>query len=392
MPGSSAFTSARDRRHFPATSRIDADPLGSVNVAQVCARWRHIAFSTPALWTHVKINAVIDHIDLVASLPLPIRPVQWAAPFSTFITLNLSSSRKLSHHPNVRFLPENELCGGVKGIDINGSWLLELPVLYQWLSQFSNLTHLTLAGVGLSIEWPLPIPSPCLDRLTHLHVCGAKHPMAVTDFIVERKWENLRSLVVDQPPLFLDEYLLPKLSTNIPNLTELFLVVKRLRSTWPRRQATMQHLQTLAVHGCVYEQEDETQLGPLFDAFTFPALTHLVVTGPGGGNIDFLRRFLVRSGCALSSLTFLPDLASDSVLSEAGLEDVKLQDTPIQQAALSLGKELSIPEVGFADSLEETKVYREAKQRWYNLDSSYINEGDGRVPVKLSVDCNLPSS
>jgi len=134
----------------------------------------------------------------------------------------------------------------------------------------------------------------------------------------------------------------------------------------------MTHLRTFAIFCGVYEEEGETSLGPLFDSLTFPALTDLVVTGPHAGNISFLRRPVNRSGCTLSSLTFLSDVAWDPSEAESEEEeDVKPQETPIHRAALSLGKELRIPAVGFAGSLlEETKVYRDVKQRWYSLDSS----------------------
>jgi len=106
----------------------------------------------------------------------------------------------------------------------------------------------------------------------------------------------------------------------------------------------------------------------LFNFLILPTLSTLALSAPPSGDIDFLNRFLTCLGCSLSSVTFV-----NFSEKRKAFEDTK--DSLIRQAGGRIREEFAIPSVEFSCSLGESRLYREAKERWYGLrdDSTIIS-------------------
>jgi len=157
----------------------------------------------------------------------------------------------------------------------------------------------------------------------------------------------------------LNNALLQAVFGHFPSLAELFIVVSMVESNpdkWNAMSSDRLRVFSLFVHSPL--SSEEQKLGPLFSALTFPSLTDLVLTRPRSPMLRFLCEFLARSRCRLSSLTF------------TNLSPQDIRENLVCTAALELGEELRIPSVEFYWHLKETRIYRESKGRWYDLDVS----------------------
>ncbi|EIW79729.1 hypothetical protein CONPUDRAFT_155122 [Coniophora puteana RWD-64-598 SS2] len=280
---------------------VNALPSGSLNVAQVCRKWRDVTLNIPKLWNMVGIRPTSERItsDMI---PAPLKPLTRVRLLPTFVTLDVSETA-------VR-----------RAADFDGSQQ-NIPAYNTWMSQFQRVTHLTLDNVDLEQLAYLLEDNPeednaiasYFDHLTHLHICTV-YNADMSAFLEYRTWENLTFLTLDmEKSNGLDkDYVIP-LFHNFPNLIELFIQTLHKRFGRLDTMVTSPKLRSfalVAVPGSDDPEDSEDfdlEVGPfkLLDILTLPALVDLVLTAPPSGELDFLRRFLKESGCHLSSLTFV---------------------------------------------------------------------------------------
>ncbi|EIW84532.1 hypothetical protein CONPUDRAFT_163631 [Coniophora puteana RWD-64-598 SS2] len=351
-------------------------PTGYLNVAKVCRRWRDVALSTPRLWTRLEIAPIDRDMwksqTLLTSFPLPVEPLIRAMGLPTFLTLDLRGT-SLIQDTKVDYLPVNPACNSVRAIDIVRSCCtLSILELFQWLSQFGNLTHLLLDNIGIDVrsevgfdqEWPpAGLPSLFFDRLTHLHV-RTDMIYQVEEFCSTRTWGNLRSLTLDMydgSEVWCT--ILEVIFDHLPNLVELWIAEDAVEEGgvghWDSTHITSTKMRVFSLTvDRQYLPDEGYAMDPLFGSLNLPALTDLVVTCPLEGDVEFLRGFLIRSRCQLSSLTFTDVPDQDLTDAESSL---------IHQAGTGLGEEFHIQCVTYTRTLKEARVFREAKNSWYGV-------------------------
>ncbi|EIW84488.1 hypothetical protein CONPUDRAFT_151506 [Coniophora puteana RWD-64-598 SS2] len=176
-------------------------------------------------------------------------------------------------------------------------------------------------------------------------------------------WDNLISLTIDMKDNDFSFDALDQIFTQAPNLVELWISEDVIESTgWQPARIASKKLRLFSLVVDPYwinEAPEQFDIGPVFDSLMFPALSDLVVTIPMDGNLDFLRHFIARSGCRLSSLTFT------EIFDEAFGDP---ESSLIRRAGVNLAEEYGIPSVEFTYDLDETRIYQKAKDRWYCMD------------------------
>ncbi|EIW84498.1 hypothetical protein CONPUDRAFT_151514 [Coniophora puteana RWD-64-598 SS2] len=385
---------AKLQYHRPWRTEMNAH--GSLNVAQVCRRWRQVAFGTPSLWNTIKFASSIK--KRASSLPLPLEPMRRSAQLPVFMFVDTPRRGKFGF-VQAGCPSDVELFQSVKGVDFvgcnpNGKPRLRGPFpeflsLLQALRPllvFPNLARLSLADVDIQdIEAALSRPSTAelLDRLTHLHIRPIWN-MAMVLLAQVRHWGNLTALYIDMPSIDLEgpRDLFPLIFANMSNLTELFISVRRI-SPAPPTPLSSNKLRVFgialdSVTTLVNRDTVETSLETLFSKVRLPCLTQFATQAPVSQSPDlgYIRRFLERSGCRLLDLALLSDTSFVSMNEDGrtltihgGPPTGADADSALREAAAALAQEFGIPSVELASRMEDTRAFQEAKDRWYEIRS-----------------------
>ncbi|EIW84649.1 hypothetical protein CONPUDRAFT_134614 [Coniophora puteana RWD-64-598 SS2] len=354
--------------YYHREQRATTNGRGYSSLAQVCRKWRDVALQTPKFWNMIEIippETLFEPL-LITALPAPLTPLARTGTLPAFIFLDLSAS-SIDTDTNIGHLPVNPACGAVRGLHATKSTLVSLPTLFQWITQFENLTHLYLEDVGLdySQDWTKSgIAFHLLHRLTHLHM-RAPYPWQVAHTIEVQTWHNLRSLMFEMYENGWSFCDFVTIFSHIPNLVELWVVedaVNCLRVLSQRITSDKLQLFSYTLNPrWVTEEHHHHVVRYNFEFLSFPALVDLVVTAPPNGDVDFIRRFLLQSICCLSSFTLIGDFDDEPDSTPSHL---------ISRNGTSLGEEFAIPSVEFANILKESRIYQEAKDRWFCMDSA----------------------
>ncbi|EIW84652.1 hypothetical protein CONPUDRAFT_69694 [Coniophora puteana RWD-64-598 SS2] len=298
--------------YFHREEGLYTNERGYSALVQVCRRWRDVALHTPRLWNMIKITLDAQETPSgsmsITAIPTPLTPLKRAGNQPTFIFLDLSW---LSLHAEMEdgHLPVNPACGAVRGVQALAAYFTHLPTLLQWISQFENLTHLFLehVTVGNPEYWNDAGIASQFHRLTHLHM-RIGSPRDVVHVMGLHAWHNLLSLTIE-PCVGRDRNFqyLANIFAHVPNLIQLWIVGEDVNDVWETARIASDKLQLFALIATSHLLTTEPRsklIRLILDDCTFPALANLVVTRPPDGDIDFIRRFLIRSRCRLSSLTF----------------------------------------------------------------------------------------
>ncbi|EIW80596.1 hypothetical protein CONPUDRAFT_166083 [Coniophora puteana RWD-64-598 SS2] len=352
---------------YPRETLVEADLSGTLNIARVCRQWRNVVLAIPELWKMIKISTAEDAVTFAESLPLPLHVLGRSPPSSVFLTL-IFRPTKVFTEADVGHIPVTPEIKNIKGMDVQGDSHIRSSALFGWMHQFPNLTHLSLINIHVDHD-AVCIPDPLRSRLTHLHVY-LWFDSHVNRFFdnrlspsLNRPWSSLTSLTVEMPNWVLENHILRAILARSPNLVELFIVAGEVDPDQNWTATSSRTLRTFSfwVEGASLE---ENVLVALFGALSFPSLSNLIVTAPPRcGNLAFISRFLRRSKCRLSSLTLTNVKTEDSEWFE---------NSEVRRAAVSIGEEFAIPSVEFAFTTAETRVYQASKERWYDLDSSWL--------------------
>jgi len=347
---------------YPSSRGVVAHPSGALNVAQVCRGWRDVALGTPELWNMIRVPSSGSVSTSSDAFPLPVQVLGRSRLSSVFLILNLRwnfhfgslvTEADLGH---IESSPELE---NVKGMDLHGrGHYIHYQTIFNLATQLPNLTHLSLIGIFFE-DNHVHVPTPLLSRLTHMHAC-AYSSYLVRSIFDERAWSSLISLTLEVPAYFVAGEDLRAIFLASPNLAELFIVATAITSAmrWIAMSSVSLRTFSLWVHR---EYLKEEHLDSMFDALTFPSLSNLMITHPPKRNFAFLRRFLQRSKCRLSSLTL------------TNVTKAERKDTcGIRQFGEMIGQELAIPSIEFAFTTAKTRIYHDSKERWYAMSSCWL--------------------
>ncbi|EIW80566.1 hypothetical protein CONPUDRAFT_154592 [Coniophora puteana RWD-64-598 SS2] len=343
---------------YPSSRGVVAHPSGALNVAQVCRGWRGVALGTSELWNLIRAPSAGDASTSSDPFPLPVQVLSRSRLSSVFLILNPRrhfDSWSIAKEANLSHIQSSLVLENVKGMDLHGmGYTIPYQVIFNLAAEFPNLTHLSL--VGMFFDHHVHVPTPLLNRLTHMHACTYSYQvMGIFD---GRAWPSLISLTLEIPEYFLEGKALRAIFLASPNLAELFIVANAIPSPvgWINMSSANLRTFSLWMRGEHLEQE---HLDSIFDALTLPSLSNLMIARPPKGNFAVLRRFIQRSKCHLSSLT-LTNVTKAERKSEIG----------IRRAAEMIGQKLAITSVEFALTIKKTRIYRNSKERWYAISSS----------------------
>ncbi|EIW74526.1 hypothetical protein CONPUDRAFT_169913 [Coniophora puteana RWD-64-598 SS2] len=351
---------------YPRETMAESDPSGTLNITRVCRQWRDVALAIPELWKMIRLCTVEDAETFAESLPLPLHVLGRSPPSSVFLTVILRPTKAFTQ-TDVGHIPATSEIKNIKGMDVQGDSHIRSSELFGWMHQFPNLTHLSLLNIHL--DDTVCTPDPLRSRLTHLHVY-LWFDSHVNRFFdnrlspsLNRPWSSLTSLTVEIPNWVLENHILQAILGRSPKLVELFIFAGAVHRNQSWTDTSSRTLQTFSFW--VEEASlEEKVLEALFDALSFPSLSNLIVTAPARcGNLAAISRFLRRSQCRLSSLTLTNVKTEDSEWFE---------NSEVRRAAVSISKEFAIPSVEFTFTTAETRVYQASKERWYDLDSSWL--------------------
>ncbi|EIW84502.1 hypothetical protein CONPUDRAFT_163605 [Coniophora puteana RWD-64-598 SS2] len=330
--------------------RVEALPSAALNVAQVCRKWRHIALNTPHLWNIIKVTPG-GHTPILSSLiSLPKDLLGRSASLPVVVELRIGGAL-IEEDEDFNRLPGNPEYDGVQCVDVETAKYVDCGPIFQWLSQFRCITHLTFKQVLFADISPNSTAS--LDHLTHLHL-HLRQKLDATMFIKSRTWQNMKSLTM-MVWNDLDDEILQSIFLHAPDLEELFVLAQACTLSEHQRSISSPKLRLFSLTTYV-DSFSEESTPSIVSILTFPALSDLVLPTPEDGDINQVRRFLARSQCRLNSLTFTNMSGRDDV---GGL---------IRQEAAKVQQEFPIRAIEFADGLHKTRLYCETRDRWYSYD------------------------
>ncbi|EIW74253.1 hypothetical protein CONPUDRAFT_140603 [Coniophora puteana RWD-64-598 SS2] len=344
----------------PSPIHIDFERGHSValNVAQVCRRWREIAFYTPQLWSLIPLFR-LDRKGMTLRDYSP-QLYERVGSFPVHLLCNPMSPQQLFDFDAITLSTMRPRCTGLD-IDIT-SWRNIEPKtddIADWIADFTALRRLT---VKVPQVYPAGILSPMSHlptRLTHLYLCSEFGELASESSVILRfRWDCLKTLIIEGFEHTNDTFW-RQLSVSAPMLEELFLKGFILAPSGNDDQGgplIHPRLRTL----CLVHMEEDMMGGPAYTlphvsstnlGHAFPALSHLSFSW-SPNFAETVKDALARIKRPLLSLTLL---SGETELTNEH-EDWLSQ----------LGGECGIESVGYVKWWHNWSIYASVMEKWYD--------------------------
>ncbi|KAF5347268.1 hypothetical protein D9756_009981 [Leucocoprinus leucothites] len=278
-----------------ATMSIDEPPL---SLGRVCKRWRHIAYSTPRLWTTLHIVAVpLSYLVSNQRDKALLDAISSWLSRSGALPLSISVYHDVPS-PSGGRLMNNEVQPYLNIIARHAHRWKSVYFVFRdvdWIEVLSQFTDIPLLEVlhvcdhGESSSWNAPDSSEAITTLARdsgilraPRLRSLDLPCYLIHSAEDVQWQNLTSLGITYRIFVLEEF--ARISSQCNNLTECIIAFTYVTSSWnsdvwqpivspaPSTPYTMPALRTLTIFA---KTLNDAAVGDIFERISAPALAHL---------------------------------------------------------------------------------------------------------------------